>query len=62
MGQLPGDLPKRYKIKMIETGVLDLGYHPWYNPSKSFQDKVKKKAQKRFRRDEKKQVQDSMGS
>jgi len=62
MGMLPGDIPKADKIKMLEEGVLDLGYCPWYNPSKKFREVFERKALKRFRANEKNVIADSMGS
>jgi len=61
-GDLPGDVPKRDKIKMLEQGGVDLGYYPCYDPSKSFRNIVRRKALKRFRASEKKLIADYMGS
>lgn len=62
MGMLPGDYPKFDKIKMLEQGILDLGYCPWHNPSKKFREVLERKALKRFRANEKNVIADSMGS
>jgi hypothetical protein len=61
MGELPGDLPRRIKIAMLE-GNVPIQAWPWQTINekcaKSFRKDHHKKTEKRFRRNMKKEIED----